>query len=83
MTHNKRLCTRDFPLEDPIHFLQTPKEAKIYYTLQVIRTIGLYRIFVRDGCLLPVNRWIPIGCNTFLWASRASSCDASLIKKLI
>ena len=39
--------------------------------------------FVRDGCLIPVDRWIPIGCNTFLWAPRASSHDVSTIKKLI
>ena len=36
--------------------------------------------FVHDGCLIPIDRRIPIGCNAFL---QASSRDISAIKKLI
>ena len=36
--------------------------------------------FARDGHLITVDHWIPIGCNTFLWATRASSHDITTIK---
>ena len=45
VTHNQCLCTRNFPLEDTIHFLQTLKEAKIYCPFKVLCTIGLYHTF--------------------------------------
>ena len=41
VTHNLSLRTCNFPLEDPIRFLQTPKDAKIYCPFKVICTIGL------------------------------------------
>ena len=51
--------------------------------LKSFAQLGYTVCFVRDGCLIPVDRRIPIGCNTFLWASRASSRDVSAIKQLI
>ena len=45
VTHNRSLCTCNFPLGDPIRFLQIPKDADIYCPSRVIRTIGLYRMF--------------------------------------
>ena len=35
--------------------------------------------FTHDGHLITVDHQIPIGCNTFLWAARASSHDATAI----
>ena len=34
-----------------------------------------------DNCLITVDHQIPIGCNTFLRASTASSHDVTTIKK--
>ena len=45
VTHNRSLRTCNFPLGDPIPFLQTPEDADIYCPFRVIRTIGLYRMF--------------------------------------
>ena len=45
VTHNRSLRTRNFPLEDPICFLQTPKDAEIYCPFRAVRIIGLYRMF--------------------------------------
>ena len=48
----------------------------MYYLLKVVhRTV----CFVRDGCLITIDHWILIGCNTFLWATRASSRDVTAI----
>ena len=51
--------------------------------LKSFTQLGYTICFVRDGCLIPVDRRIPIGCNTFLRASRASSRDIRAIKQLI
>ena len=80
VTHNRSLRTCNFPLEDLIRFLQTPRDAKIYRPLESFTQLVC---FVHDGCLIPVDRRIPISCNTFLWTSRASSRDVSAIKQLI
>ena len=45
VTRNRYLRTCNFPLEDPIRFLQTPKDAEIYCPFKVVYTIGLYRMF--------------------------------------
>ena len=45
VTHNRSLHICNFPLEDLIRFLQTPKDAEIFHPFRVIRTIGLYRMF--------------------------------------
>ena len=66
MTHNQSLRTCNFPLEDLIRFLQTPKDAEIYRPFKVVGIIGLYHMFCSYGCLIPVDCWIPIRCNTFL-----------------
>ena len=36
-----------------------------------------------DSHIITIDHLIPTGCNTFLWASRASSHDVTAIKKLI
>ena len=48
--------------------------------LQSFAQLGYTVCFVCDGCLIPVDRRIPIGCNTFL---RVSSRDVNAIKQLI
>ena len=45
--------------------------------------LGYTVCFVRDGYLFPVDHRIPIDCNTFVRASRASSREVSAIKKII
>ena len=81
MTHNRCLHTCNFPLEDPIRFIQTPNNAEIYFPFKVVHTIGFYTIFfVHDDCFIPVDRQIPFGCNTFLWGSRASSHDQTWVQ---
>ena len=45
--------------------------------------LGYTICLVRNSCLIPVDRRISIGCNTFLQASRASSRDVNAIKQLI
>ena len=45
VTHNQSLRTCNFPLEDPICFLLTPKDAEIYCPFKVVCTLGLYRMF--------------------------------------
>ena len=82
VTHNRSLCTCNFPLEDPIRFLQTPKDAESIVLSKPFAQLGYTVCFIRNGCLIPVDHWIPIGCNTFLWSSRASSRDISAIKQL-
>ena len=57
--------------------------TKSIVLLKSFTQLGYTVCFVRDSCLIPVDRQIPIGCNTFLQASRASSCDVSAIKQLI
>ena len=57
--------------------------TKCIVLLKLFAQLGYAVCFVHDGCLIPVDRRIPIGCNTFLWASRASSHDLSAIKQLI
>ena len=81
VTYNRYLRTCNFPLEDPIYFLQTPKDAEILS--KSFAQLGYTVCFVRDSCLIPVDRRIPIGCNAFLQASRAFSRNASAIKQLI
>ena len=44
--------------------------------------LGYTVCFVRDGCLIAVDRRIPIGRNTFLWATTASSRDVTAINCL-
>ena len=43
--------------------------------------MGYSAYFIRDSHLIIVDHRIFIGCNTFLWATRASSCDVTAIKK--
>ena len=45
--------------------------------------LGYTAYFVCDSRLIMVDHWILIGCNTFLRATRASSCDVTTIKKVI
>ena len=43
-----------------------------------------YTVFsICDGRLITGDHWILVGCNTFLWASTASSRDVTAIKKAI
>ena len=51
--------------------------------LKSFAQLGYTICFICDGCLIPVDRRIPIGCNTFLRTSRASSRDVDAIKQLI
>ena len=57
--------------------------TKSIVLLKSFAQLGYTVCFHHDGCLIPVDRPIPIGCNTFLQASRASSRDISAIKQLI
>ena len=45
--------------------------------------LGYTAYFVRDSCLIIVDHWILISCNTFLWATRASSRDVTAVNKVI
>ena len=45
VTHNQSLRTCNFPLEDLIRFLKTPKDAKIYCIFKIVWIIGLYHMF--------------------------------------
>ena len=54
---------------------------KFTVSLKLLEELGYTIWFIHDTCLITVNHWIPIGCNTFLWESRASSRDVSTIKK--
>ena len=57
--------------------------TKSIVLLKSFAQLGYTVCFDRDGCLIPVDRLLPIGCNTFVQASRASSHDVSAIKQLI
>ena len=56
---------------------------KITISLKLFEELGYTVWFDRDTRLITIDHRIPIGCNTFLWASRASSRDVSAIQKLI
>ena len=43
--------------------------------------LGYTVYFVHDSRLIIIDHRILIGCNTFLQATRASSCDVTAIKK--
>ena len=58
-------------------------EIKFIVLLKSFAELGYTIQFIRDSRLITVNHRIPIGCNTFLWASRASSRDVTTIKKVI
>ena len=57
--------------------------TKSIVLLKSFAQLGYTICFACDSCLIPVDRRIPIGCNTFLWASRTSSRDVGAIKQLI
>ena len=56
---------------------------KFTVSLKLFEEFGYTVWFVRDTCLIVVDHRIPIGCDTLLQASRASSRDVNAIKKLI
>ena len=45
--------------------------------------LGHTRLSICDNHLITIDHRIPIGCNMFLRASRAFSCDVTAIKKAI
>ena len=56
---------------------------KFTASLKLFEELGYTVWFIRDTRLITIDHQIPIGCNTFIQASRASSHDVSVIKKLI
>ena len=56
---------------------------KFTVSLKLFEELGYNIWFDRDTCLITVDHRIPIGCNMFLRASRASIRDVSAIKILI
>ena len=50
---------------------------------ELLAKLGHTILPICDNRLITADHRIPIGCNTFLWASRASSHDVTAIKKVI
>ena len=47
---------------------------------ELLAKLGHTILPICDNHIIIIDHLIPIGCNTFLWASRASSHDVTTIK---